>query len=243
GSVERGRPSHLEGVGDAVEELERREGLGQVEVGARRHAGFDVGHERFGGQQDDAGSRKAGIAPDRLEDLEAVATRHLDVQQDKLGLVLLYERPGLVAVGRLGDLVFVRLDRGVDEQTHAGLVVGDEHGRLGVDRDHRLSPQLPLTFETSASAIRFTAACDAPASLGRTAVTPTFSRAETSTGASAFTVRTSTGTAGAPSAPSLVTNSSPWSPGSIRSATTARGFMPCLSRRSAVSASAVRTVV
>jgi hypothetical protein len=121
---------------DAVHEaqqVQRRERLGEEEVGARG-AGMALGVAvRVPGEHDDRGVGGAGLRADPAAGLDPVQARHVDVQEDDLGQGLAGSFDGLVTVARLGHPVAGDvLERGGDEPAYAGVVVDDED-RAGHD--------------------------------------------------------------------------------------------------------------
>lgn len=128
-----------EGFVDAGQQVKRRKRLGEVQIRTCGEAELHVGFEGLGGEHDHAGCDQGGIAPDHPQHLKAGAPRHLNIEEDYRGLVLLDHGPGLIAIGGLQHLVLIRLDGGTHEQAHAGLIVSDEHRRMGANG--RQSPQ------------------------------------------------------------------------------------------------------
>ena len=104
------------------------ERLGDVVVGAEIEALRLVGGRALGGQQDD-GDRPA--LAQLAHDLDPVEVGHHDVEQDDVRADFLGLGQGLFATagGDDAEPFFPEGDR--DELGDPGLVVGDEHERLG----------------------------------------------------------------------------------------------------------------
>jgi len=69
----------------------RAERLGEIGIGPRRHSGRNVALPRVGRQQHDAGSCERFVRANALCDLDTVESRHLDVEENEPGPVLLHE--------------------------------------------------------------------------------------------------------------------------------------------------------
>jgi hypothetical protein len=135
-------------VADPVHEpqqVQRREGLGEEEVGARGPRVALGGAAGVGGEHDDGGVGGPGLRAHAPAGLDAVQPRHVDVEEDDLGLDLARALDRLEAVAGLAHAVARDvLERGGDEPADAGVVVDDE------DRVVHESPLLSRSNVSSA---------------------------------------------------------------------------------------------
>src|SRR5581483_11207581 len=156
--------------------------------------GFNVFLLCLAAEQDHSSRFQSRVGLDRCQHFEAAEAWHLYVEQDERRLVPLDQRPRLIAISGLFDVVVVGVDGGVDEQAHAGLVISDQDGTQSPhERRDRVRPHTAAPLGAKARAINAAAACGPPASFGRTASTPEASRAEISLGAMSLPVSTTTG--------------------------------------------------
>jgi len=112
---------------DEPEQVQRRERLGQEEVGAGG-AGVALGVVvGVAGEHDDRRVGGAGLGAQAPAGLDAVQARHVDVQEDDRRLGVAGALDGLFTVSRLGHPVARDvLEGGGDEPPYAGVVVDDE---------------------------------------------------------------------------------------------------------------------
>ena len=107
---------------DDREELERTERLSQDRVGARRAELRDVG----AGEKDHGDVPRLRIALERAAVLDAVDTRHEDVEHDRVGLVRGDATRGHRCAVRLVELEIEHLERRAKETSQACVVVNEQ---------------------------------------------------------------------------------------------------------------------
>lgn len=111
---------------DEVEQGQRGERLGEVDVGPGRQAALPVALLRLGGQHHHHGAAGARVGLDRAAHVEAVQPRHHDVEQHQARVLGAHQLQRLHAVAGLDDLVVVAFEGGVHQRADRRLVVGDQ---------------------------------------------------------------------------------------------------------------------
>jgi hypothetical protein len=118
---------------DARQQLRLVEGLGDEVGGARIQAAHLVLRGGQTGDQDDGQQQVLGRLSQPRRQLDAVADRHLDVEQQEVGTVVLHLGERLGAVPCLEHVVAGALQRGAQQQPGRRVVVGDQdRGRLSL---------------------------------------------------------------------------------------------------------------
>ena len=114
---------------DRFAQLVRAVGLGQVVVGAGRHALAHVLAVGHGREQDDRHVGQGRIRAQRGDHFVAGHARHHHVADDHLGPVALGERDPLRAVGRLPHLVAGLAQRKAGDETLGFIILDQQNAR------------------------------------------------------------------------------------------------------------------
>jgi hypothetical protein len=122
-------PIHL------VEQMDGREGLGDVLVGARSEAFVAVVGVRPRGEHHHLDLRGRRVGAQGAAHLDAAAAGHRPVEEDQLGQLAARDQQGLGAVLDLEDLGLPGVERHADQRADGGVVFGYEdlgHGGVAV---------------------------------------------------------------------------------------------------------------
>src|SRR5712692_4410807 len=136
--------------------------------------------------------------------------------------MLLDQRPGLVTIGSLDDVVVVGTDNCRRQHPIGRLVVGDDHGVADAVRRDRSAIHGFTSRGVRASTMKAAASLAAPECFFSTATTPAVRSASVSAAVSSLIVTTTTGTSLPGEVRNAIRKSWPLAPGNLRSSITAR---------------------